>query len=35
MFVQYERVDDARKLIKEGQTSLMLKGNKLGKNRYE
>ncbi len=35
IFVQYERVDDARKLIKEGQTSLILKGNKLGKNRYE
>ncbi|CAF0786699.1 unnamed protein product [Rotaria sordida] len=29
MFVQYDRMEDARRLIKEGQTCLMLKGNKL------
>ncbi|CAF0918881.1 unnamed protein product [Adineta steineri] len=29
IFVQYDKIDDAKKLIKQGQTSLMLKGNKL------
>ena len=31
LFVQYDRIDDARTLIKEGQANLILKGNKLGK----
>jgi hypothetical protein len=31
IFVQYDRIDDARKLIEQGQNSLILKGNKLGK----
>ncbi len=32
LFVQYENINDANKLIKEGQNSLILKGNKLGKD---
>ncbi len=30
LFVQYERIDDARRLIQQGETCLILKGNKLG-----
>jgi hypothetical protein len=33
--VQYDRVDDARKLIKQAQSSLILKGNKLGKKIFK
>jgi len=33
IFVQYDRIDDARKLIEQGQNSLILKGNKLGKKK--
>ncbi|CAF4599981.1 unnamed protein product, partial [Rotaria sp. Silwood2] len=29
MFVQYDRIEDARRLIKQGETCLLLKGNKL------
>jgi hypothetical protein len=29
--VQYNRIDDAKKLIKEAQLSLIFKGNKIGK----
>ncbi len=29
--MQYDRIEDATKLIEEGQNSLILKGNKLGK----
>jgi hypothetical protein len=29
--VQYNRIDDAKKLIKEAELPLILKGNKLGK----
>jgi len=34
IFVQHGRVDDTVKLIKEGENSLILKGNKLGKNNF-
>jgi len=33
IFVQYDRIDDARKLIEQGQNCLILKGNKLGKRK--
>jgi hypothetical protein len=29
--VQYNRVDDAKKIIKEAELSLIFKGNKIGK----
>jgi hypothetical protein len=31
--VQYNRADDAKKLIKEAQIPLLFKGNKLGKKK--
>ena len=33
--MQYNRIDDAKKLIKQAQIPLLLKGNKLGKNKFE
>ncbi len=29
LFVQYENINDAKRLIKQGENSLFLKGNKL------
>ncbi len=31
LFVQYENINNAKRLIKEGENCLFLKGNKLGK----
>ena len=31
IIVQYNRIDDAKKLLSEAKTSMMCKGNKLGK----
>ena len=35
IFVQYNRPDDANKLIKDAQIPLIFKGNKLGKKIFE